>query len=125
MLFAFVSGMCTQITNNFDAGDILTSVVSLCIVAGTIVVIMWNIPTMASAITGGAGVQGVGRAVAQAITKGRGGNNSKSDSASATPTTGGSVQGNSSSSNNSNSSNTGGSKPLYQRHTLSNLKRNK
>ncbi len=36
----------------------------------------------------GAGVQGVGRAVAQAITKGRGGNNSKSDSASATPTTG-------------------------------------
>ena len=117
--------MCTQIANNFDSGDILTSVVSLCIVAGTIVVIMWNIPTMASAITGGAGVQGVGRAVAQAITKGSGGNNSKSDSASSTSTTGGSVQGNSSSSNNSNSSNTGGSKPLYQRHTLSNLKRNK
>lgn len=125
MLFAFVSGMCTQISNNFEAGDILTSVVSLCIVSGTIVVIMWNIPTMASSITGGAGVQGVGRAVAQAITKGRGGSNSKADSSSASPSTGGSVQGNSNNSNNSNSPTTGGSKPLYQRHTISNLKRNK
>ena len=128
MLFAFVSGMCTQISGNLEAGDILTSVVSLAIVCGTIVVVMWNIPTMASAITGGAGVQGVGRAVAQAMTKGRGGNNSKGDNSS-TPSTGGSVQGksnNSSSSNSNNSSSsTGGSKPLYQRHTISNIKRNK
>ncbi|MDV7561169.1 type IV secretion system protein [Acinetobacter baumannii] len=130
MLFSFVSGMCEQISNNLDTGDILTSVVSLCIVSGTIVVVMLNVPTIASAITGGAGVQGIGRAIAQAATRGRAGGNGSSSSNNSPQSSGGEVSGSSSGggsaggSNNSSSS-TGGQKPLYQRHTLQNILKRK
>lgn len=126
MLFSFVSQMCTHITTTLDTNDVMTTVTSLLIVSGTIIVVMLNVPSMATAITGGAGVQGIGRAVAQAMTKGgKGGKDS--DKGTSSDNEGGSVQDTSSkgsnSNNSNNSNNTGGNKPLYQRHTISNLKR--
>lgn len=113
MLFGFVSEMCTHISNHLDAGNILTSVTSLAIVACTLVVVMLNVPSMATAITGGAGVQGVGRAIANALPKGKG----KKDGDDSKNSGGGSVTGSSGNS----SSGSGGGKPLYQRHTMTNL----
>lgn len=122
MLFSFVSQMCTHVSTTLDTNDVLTTVTSLLIVSGTIIVVMLNVPSLASAITGGAGVQGIGRAVAQAMTKGRGGKDSNSNNNNNNSNTeGGSVSGSTSSSSNSNSNSTGGTKPLYQRHTMSNL----
>lgn len=121
MLFSFVSQMCTHISTTLDTNDVLTTVTSLLIVSGTIIVLMLNVPSLASAITGGAGVQGIGRAVAQAMTKGKGGgkDSNSNNNSNSSSTEGGSVTG--STSTGSNSNNTGGSKPLYQRHTMSNL----
>lgn len=128
MLFSFVSQMCSHISTTLDTNDVLTTVTSLLIVSGTIIVVMLNVPSLASAITGGVGVQGIGRTVAQAMTKGRGGNSSNSNNNSNSSSSGGgSVTGSSSTSSSDNSSsgsssnNTGGTKPLYQRHTMSNL----
>lgn len=133
MLFSFVSQMCTHIQTTLDTNDILTTVTSLLIVSGTIIVVMLNVPTLASAITGGAGVQGIGRAIAQAATGGRkGGGVPSTPAPNAGGNDGGSVTGSPSASGGSTggsgtgtgSSTTGGGaaqKPLYQRHTMTNL----
>lgn len=123
MLFSFVSQMCTHISTTLDTNDVLTTVTSLLIVSGTIIVVMLNVSSLASAITGGAGVQGIGRAVAQAAAgMGKKPKKDDDDKGGGGSGGGGSVSGSSSnSSSGSNSNNTGGTKPLYQRHTMSNL----
>ncbi len=65
MLTDFVSKFAAHINDHTDSLNVLKAVISLCSCCGALLIVMLNIPQIASALAGGASISGVGRTVAR------------------------------------------------------------
>jgi type IV secretion system protein VirB6 len=66
-LTAFASQYAAHIEENTDAINVIKSATSLILCAGALAVIMLNLPQLASALTGGASISGIGRTIGRGL----------------------------------------------------------
>ena len=118
MLTSFASQFAQQIQSNYGATNIIKDTVSLLIVSCALGVVLLNLNTIASALSGGASISGVGRTIARYIMYNRAGNKPPKG-----PGGGGGISPtngvNPATSNNQST----GNKSLYQRYVLDNIRR--
>lgn len=115
MLTEFVSDFAAHINADMDAINVLKAVIALFCCGGALFVVMLNLPHIATALTGGATMAGIGRTVVNYMLRTSGKRSSKQGGKKA----GGSIQQRPASSQRSSSSSS--SSPLYQRNTLGRL----
>jgi type IV secretion system protein VirB6 len=115
MLTEFVSDFAAHIDADMDAVNVLKAVIALFCCGGALFVVMLNLPHIATALTGGATMAGIGRTVVNYMLRTSGKRSSKPGGKKG----GGSIQQRPASSQRSSSS--GSSSPLYQRNTLGRL----
>ncbi|PLX76766.1 MAG: hypothetical protein C0607_03645 [Azoarcus sp.] len=117
MLTSFASQFAQHIQANLGTTAIIKDTVALLTVSGALGVVMLNLNTIASALSGGASISGIGRAIGRKAMDMMS-RDKKPDS----PTSkngGGSINQGSG----SNAAGGGGSQPLYQRNVLDNIRR--
>ena len=113
MLFSIAQIFAQQVQDNLGATQVIGDTLSLLTISAGLCVVVLNFQSIASALSGGVGLQGLGREIARALMPG------KKNSDPKPPQSGGSISENG---NTSNTENTNQS--LYRRHTLENIKRN-
>lgn len=79
MLTDFVSEFASHISAASDAVDLLHSTLALLVACGALMVVMLNLPQLASALSGGASISGIGRTIGRAFVDliNKGGNKSQ------------------------------------------------
>lgn len=122
MLTSFASQFAAHIQANVGNTAIMTDVLSLALVSGALGIVLLNIKTLATALTGGASISGIGRELTRYLMdKSR---NSKDGDSSSSESAGGSISGASTSGNDSSSGAAqAGDKPIYQSRVIDNIKR--
>ena len=115
MLTSFASQFAAHVQANVGNTAIIKDVMALLIVSAALAVVMLNLNTIASALSGGASISGVGRELARYIMT-RGAKPPKQ------PPQGGSIQGQGGGGSSAGSGG-GGSQPLYQRNVIDNIRR--
>lgn len=129
MLTSFASQFAAHIQANVGNTAIIKDCMALLLVSGSLGVVMLNVPTIASALSGGASVSGIGKEIGRKAMEMMGGERSPSPNKA-----GGSIaEGGAGSSSSSSSSSSaggasaagsgGGNQPLYQRNVLDNIRR--
>lgn len=116
MLTSFASQFAAHIQANFGTTAIIKDTIALLMVSGALGVVMLNLSTIASALSGGASISGIGREIGRKAMEML--NRDKPDK----PNNSGGGQINQSSGGN-NAAGGGGSQPLYQRNVLDNIRR--
>lgn len=71
MLTDFASQFAANINNNFGAASIIKDTLALLLVSGALAIVMLNLSTIASALSGGASISGIGRDIARAMMAGK------------------------------------------------------
>lgn len=116
-----------------DPGATLEATVMLLILTAVISLVLWNIKTLATALTGGVAIEGIGSAIAHKLMHssggGKGGSEPNKPSGGEVGSGGGSSGGSSGSGggsgsrsgSNSRGGGGGGRRPMYQRHVFDNL----
>ncbi len=137
MLTDFASQYANSMKGNVDTTNVVRDATSLLLVSAALAVVMLNLNQLASALSGGVSIQGIGREIGRAIMNSVAG---KKDGPppKASPTGGGEITsggggsgggggGSGGGSRSGNESGTGGSggsgRPLYQRNVVSNIRR--
>lgn len=116
MLTSFASQFAAHIQANVGNTAIIKDTVALLIVSVSLGVVMLNLNMIASALSGGTSISGIGREVFRGLM-----NNIHQDQTSKSNGGGGSIaQSNKEGSSNTNSTN---NQPLYKRHVLENIRR--
>lgn len=115
MLTDYTSTYASHINADMDAVNVLKAVIALFCCGGALFVVMLNLPHIATALTGGATMAGIGRTVVNYMLRTSGKRSSKQNGKKG----GSSIQQRPASSQRSSSS--GSSSPLYQRNTLGRL----
>ncbi len=116
MLTSFASQFAAHIQANVGNTAIMKDTMALLLVSCSLGVVMLNLNTIASALSGGASISGVGRELARYIMT-RGASAPKSGGG------GGSITGTGSSGVGNSTGAGGGSQPLYQRNVIDNIRR--
>lgn len=115
MLTDYTSTYASHINADMEAVNVLKAVIALFCCGGALFVVMLNLPHIATALTGGATMAGIGRTVVNYMLRTSGKRSSKQGGKKG----GGSIQQRPASRQRSSSS--GSSSPLYQRNTLGRL----
>lgn len=122
MLTSFASQFAEHIKANVGTTSIMKDVVALLMVSGALGVVMLNLPTIATALTGGASISGVGREIGRAVMDRLG---RKKDPK--PQPEGGEIKPNANGDviphERSGGGSRGGSKPQYQRNVIENIRK--
>lgn len=115
MLTSFASQFADHIKANVGTTSIMKDVVALLMASGALGIVMLNLPTIATALAGGASISGVGREIGRAMMGRRGGgepNKTVNNGGGSISETGKAI-----------ASSGGSSKPLYQRNVIDNIRK--
>lgn len=133
MLYNIVTKVALKVNTTAGVANILDDTLGLFVIVITLCVVILSLPTIASQITGGSTVQGLGQMAGRAIgnwlnrssNDGKPEPTPKNDIENKTPNGDQNQNGNGNGNGNNNSGNRGGgaTAPLYQRHVLDNIRK--